>query len=149
MAIKHCVGITIRWIISHFIWQPISPWICSAFCWHPHSSLTKASCKRLSYLFLMATESHYLFVDWWSLPPNKQLPHYPPELHPFTSPPSLPPSPPLPSLPLSILSRLIQSSVDSFCVGCSSATASIIHTHLLCVQLLDLLPGGKSALNDL
>lgn len=89
----------------------------------------------------MATESNYLSVDWWSLPPNKQLPHYPSELHPppfscrsTTTPPSA-------------LSFLIQSSVDSFCVGCSSAIESIIYSYLICVQLLDLLLGGKPGLN--
>ncbi len=89
----------------------------------------------------MATKLHYLSVDWWSLPPYKQLPHYPSELHPPPLSCRSTPTPP------STLSFLIQSSVDSFCVGCSSAIASIIHSHLLCVQLLDLLLGGKPGLN--
>lgn len=89
----------------------------------------------------MATESHYLSFDWRSLPPNKQLPHYPSELHPplcscfsFLTPPS-------------ILSFLIQSPVDSSSVGCMSAIASIIHSHVLCVYLLYLLLDRKPGLN--
>lgn len=131
----------ICWVISHFSWESLSRRMCLAFCWH--SSVTKPSCKQLSHLFFMVL--HYLSVDWWSLLPNKQLPHYPSELHPPPPFPSLPLQPTTHSPPPSIHPFLIQSSVDSFHVGCSSATASIIH--LLSVQLLDLVLGGKPGFN--
>lgn len=98
-----------------------------------------------AWLFVfMATESNYLSVYWWSLPPNKQLPYYPYELRPPTYPPSLRSTT---TTPPTILSFLIQFSVDSFYVGCTSAIASIILPYLLSVQLLDLLLGGKPVLN--
>lgn len=39
------------WIIFCFSCLRMSLWIYLTFWWHPLSSLTKASCKRLSYLF--------------------------------------------------------------------------------------------------
>lgn len=60
-------------------------------------------------LWITAAESHYSCCDWWSLLPNSSCPTFVNSSHPPTHPPS--PSP----------------------------TASIIHTHLLRVQLPDLL----------
>lgn len=101
--------------------------------------ITETPSRRLSHSFIMATESHYFPADWWSLPPNKQLPYYLSELHPQPF-----------FLPL-LANPSLHSPVPypvpwGFPPPLSSATASINHSHLLSVQLLDLLMGGKPGL---
>lgn len=100
--------------------------------------ITETPSKRLSHSFIMATESHYFPADWWSLPPNKQLPYYLSELHPQ---PFF-----LPLLANPSLHSPVPHPVPWGPITPSSATASINHSHLFSVQLLDLLMGGKPGL---
>lgn len=95
--------------------------------------------ERLSHSFITAAESHYFPTDWWSLPPNKQLPYYLCELHPlpFFLPLRADPS----------LRPLVPHPIPGGFFFFSSATASISHSYLLSVQLLDLVMGGKPGLN--
>lgn len=140
-SIKRCIWILKRVQQKNVFFKKVTFHMNFLKCvWRPSLALiTETPSKRLSHSFIMATELHYFPADWWSLPPNKQLPYYLSELHP------LPFFLPLRANP-SLHSPVPHPVPWGFPPPPSAATASINHSHLLTVQLLDLLTGGKPVL---
>lgn len=90
----------------------------------------------------MATESNYFSANWWSWPPNNQLPYYPCEPHPL--PPSfILPLQATPSLHLHVPHPILRGFVLFVChsihyPSTSSVSSSLIYWWAECLVWIDL-----------